>query len=154
MLERETTERCVKQNCKCCRPPSGPLLFVGPVDFFVDSNNPIHIGIDPVLLVQYVESHSIFMYCILSQIHFLLAHTMYKLLRLVQAICTILKFMQKSCVLGEKQKGSIWQRKHFKTFRFAKKAAIDCPFSDLSVSPILPTGCLVGKPCPRSRHVA
>ena len=47
----------LKQNCKCCGPPSGPLLFVGPVDFFVDSNNPIHIGIDPILLVQYVESH-------------------------------------------------------------------------------------------------
>ena len=47
----------LKQNCKCCGPPSGPLLFVGPVDFFVDSNSPIHIGIDPVLLVQYVDSH-------------------------------------------------------------------------------------------------
>ena len=36
-----------KEDCECCGPPSGPLLFVGPVDFLVDSNNPIHILIDP-----------------------------------------------------------------------------------------------------------
>ena len=61
----------------------------------------------------------------MSQIHFLLAHTMYKLLRLIKAIRTTLKFTQKSCVLGEKQKESIWWRKRLKTFRFPKKAAID-----------------------------
>ena len=33
-------------------------------------------------------------------------------------------------------------------------ANIDRYLTDLSISPILPTWCLVGKPCPRSRHVA
>ena len=46
-----------KQNCECCAPPSDPLLFVGHVDFLVIFKNCVHILIDPILLVQYVEIH-------------------------------------------------------------------------------------------------
>ena len=44
----------------------------------------------------------------MSLIHFLLAHTMYKLLGFIQAMQTILRSTQKGHVLGEKQKESIW----------------------------------------------
>jgi hypothetical protein len=40
-----------KQNCGCCTPLSGPILFVEPADFFVDSENMICISVDPVVLV-------------------------------------------------------------------------------------------------------
>ena len=55
------------------------------------------------------------MYWILSQIHFLLAHTMYKLLGLVQVIQTILKFTQRKYLAMQtpqnfpfSRKGSYW----------------------------------------------
>ena len=49
-----------KQNCRCYTTPTSPFLFVAPANFLVDSNDPICISTDPVVLVQYTESHKNF----------------------------------------------------------------------------------------------
>ena len=84
----------------------GPIIFVAPDDFLVDSNDPIRISIDPVVLVQYTESHKNLIYRMPSQIHLILPHTVYRPLGLVEAIQNILKFTRKGCVLREKRKES------------------------------------------------
>jgi hypothetical protein len=57
-----TTERHIVGSQTKLRTLCGPFLSVSPADFLVDSNNPIRISIDPVVLVQYVESHKILIY--------------------------------------------------------------------------------------------
>ena len=109
-----------KQNCGLRTTPTGPILFEAPADFLVDSNDPIFISIDPVVLIQYTESHENLTYQIPSQIHLILPHTTYKPLGLVETIQNILKFKRKSGVLREKRKESFWR---LKTLRFPRKAA-------------------------------
>jgi hypothetical protein len=57
-----TTERHIVRSQTKLRTLCGPILFASPANFLVDSNNPIHISIDPVVLVQYVESHKTLIY--------------------------------------------------------------------------------------------